>query len=446
MAPLADLSFGLIELRLGNPRIMLLTAIVAAVAWMSVSLILRRREKTGGRFVPSPGKTLLPELQEQEAEDLPYPLDALPGGRDVITPYGSIRVYEWGPEGGERVLFVHGISTPVVSLGDLGHEFANKGYRVMLFGNLRSPRSSKPKDQHQKGDLLTDSVIDLFGRGYSDAPNDLDYDARLYVTQILLVLASSKLPWTTFHLIGYSLGGCLSVSFTRYFPHLVRSLTLVASGGLIRPYHVGWQSRLLYSSGLIPEFLVKMLVRKRIRPKHEQPHSTASGADIMSAETTKRLPNGDGDSNGGDGFDSAAISKFRPDITVASVVRWQVDHHKGFVTAFLSTIRNAPIYAPQDDWKNLAMVLETRRRLEHGNKPGSVKGMHAGKILMVLGDDDPVIVKDEVIEDAEQVLGLEGVEFAILPGGHEIPFTMSSGIANAIDGFWHKFQDKLVES
>ncbi|KAI1209032.1 alpha/beta-hydrolase [Annulohypoxylon truncatum] len=391
---------------------MLLTATITATAWLSVHLVLQSGRKTKGLFIPSPGTTVVPELQEQEIANLPYPPDALPGGRDAITPYGSIRIYEWGPEEGEKVLFIHGISTPAVALGDLGHEFANRGYRVMLF--------------------------DLFGRGYSDAPTDLDYDARLYVTQILLVLASSKLSWTAFHLVGYSLGGCLGVSFMRYCPHMVRSLSLVASGGLIRPYHVGWQSRLLYNSGLIPEFLVRILVKRRIRPKDEQLPSTAGGVDIISVEIKKHFPSGDGDSNGGDGFDSATISKFRPDVTVASIVRWQVDHHEGFVTAFLSSIRNAPIYAPQDDWKHLAMILETRRQLEHPMELGSISGIPAGKVLMVIGEDDSVVVKDEIIEDAEQVLGVDGVEFAILPGGHELPFTMSSSVASAIDGFWHR--------
>ena len=68
--------------------------------------------------------------------DLPYPPDALPGRRDVDTPYGSVRFYEWGPETGERVLLVHGISTPSVALGDLAHELADRGYRVMLFGTF----------------------------------------------------------------------------------------------------------------------------------------------------------------------------------------------------------------------------------------------------------------------------------------------------------------------
>ena len=103
--------------------------------------------------------------------------------------------------------------------------------------------------------------IDYFGRGYSDTPADVEYGARLYVTQMLLVLASSRLGgWERFHLVGYSLGGCLAVAFTRNFPHQVESLTLIAGAGLIRRHHVDWKGWLLYQSGLLPEALVKWIV------------------------------------------------------------------------------------------------------------------------------------------------------------------------------------------
>ncbi|KAI1469907.1 alpha/beta-hydrolase [Daldinia caldariorum] len=401
----------------GIPRSVLLTATVAAAACLSIPLILQSKGVKSQLSIPSPRIKTLPVISEKESLALPYPLDALPGGRDVETPYGSIRVYEWGPEDGEKVLFVHGISTPCISLGDLGHEFVGKGCRVMLF--------------------------DLFGRGYSDAPSDLVYDARLYVTQFLLVLASSKLSWTNFNLVGYSLGGGLCVLFSRYFPHQINSLILVASCGLIRPYHVGWKSWLLYSSGLLPDFLVKVLVRRRIRPEIAQPPGAAGGTDIASAEVKKYLPSGDGDSNGGARFDSTSISKFRPDTTVSSVVRWQVDHHDGFVTAFLSTIRNAPIYAPQRDWKALNKILEGRRedRRESAlaREAASASGLHAGKILMILGEDDPIVVKEETIEDAHNALGADGVEISVLPGGHEIHITASSRIADAVEAFWRKY-------
>lgn len=88
----------------------------------------------------SPRETFLLGLSQDELKKLPYPPDALPGARDVDSPYGSIRVYEWGPEDGEKILLIHGISTPSIALADLAHKLVEKGCRVMLFGTLGLPR------------------------------------------------------------------------------------------------------------------------------------------------------------------------------------------------------------------------------------------------------------------------------------------------------------------
>ena len=68
-------------------------------------------------IIQSPRETLLPYLSSSEIAKLPYPPDALPGARDIPSPHGSLRVYEWGPENGRRVLMIHGISTPSIALG-----------------------------------------------------------------------------------------------------------------------------------------------------------------------------------------------------------------------------------------------------------------------------------------------------------------------------------------
>lgn len=86
------------------------------------------------KSIPSPRETVIANLPEEEAKNLPYPPHALPGARDVKSPYGSIRVYEWGPEDGERILLIHGISTPSIALTDLAYKLVGKGCRVMLFG------------------------------------------------------------------------------------------------------------------------------------------------------------------------------------------------------------------------------------------------------------------------------------------------------------------------
>jgi hypothetical protein len=115
-----------------SARAILLGAACVSVGVLLGSLIPRR--KNSGGFTRSPKSTALAGLSAEEIESLPYPPDIFPGGKDVSTPYGSIRVFEWGPEAGEKVLLLHGISTPAIALGDLAHELVGKGYRVMLFG------------------------------------------------------------------------------------------------------------------------------------------------------------------------------------------------------------------------------------------------------------------------------------------------------------------------
>lgn len=60
--------------------------------------------------------------------------------------YGSIRIYEFGPEDGKKVLFVHGITTSCITLKYLAQNLVDRGCRVMLFVSCASlhPSTSAP--------------------------------------------------------------------------------------------------------------------------------------------------------------------------------------------------------------------------------------------------------------------------------------------------------------
>jgi hypothetical protein len=103
----------------------------------------------------SPRASLLPSLSDAENRKLPLPNDVLPGARDVVSPYGSVRVYEWGPEDGTKVLLVHGITTPCIALGGLAHALVDRGCRVMLFDLYAD---NYPGDDRIESALLTDPV------------------------------------------------------------------------------------------------------------------------------------------------------------------------------------------------------------------------------------------------------------------------------------------------
>jgi hypothetical protein len=84
--------------------------------------------------IPSPQTTLIPFISAEEAAMMAYPPSALPGARDVETFYGNMRVYEWGPTDGEKILFVHGDATPCLVFSKIAQGLVDVGYRVMLFG------------------------------------------------------------------------------------------------------------------------------------------------------------------------------------------------------------------------------------------------------------------------------------------------------------------------
>jgi len=105
-------------------------------ASFTLGLLLRSLFSRGeliDTVLPSPRAKLLIGLSDEENRKLPLPNDVLPGARDVASPYGSIRVYEWGREDGPKVLLVHGITTPCISLGGVAHALVDRGCRVMLF-------------------------------------------------------------------------------------------------------------------------------------------------------------------------------------------------------------------------------------------------------------------------------------------------------------------------
>lgn len=89
-----------------------------------------------GNRIQSPLATLIPFISAEEAAAIAYPPDAMPGARDLDIFYGSMRVYEWGPADGEKVLFVHGDATPSLVFSKIAQGLVDAGYRVMLFGEL----------------------------------------------------------------------------------------------------------------------------------------------------------------------------------------------------------------------------------------------------------------------------------------------------------------------
>ncbi|CAJ2501735.1 Uu.00g045880.m01.CDS01 [Anthostomella pinea] len=382
------------------------TTVVTTITLISVARFVLWPRKTP--IIPGALTTSVPRLSEAELQDVAYRTDHFPGARDVVTPYGNIRVYEFGPEDGRKVLMLHGISTSCMTLADLAVGLEEKGCRVMLF--------------------------DLFGRGYSDAPGDLPYDTRLFTTQILLALASSPLPWTGdagFSLVGYSLGGGIAANFAATFPRMVASLLLLAPAGLIRPENIGRASRLVFTSGIVPERLLAWLTKRRLRTPIDNAVSKRRKASMSSSAGNTNGNSSSGQTTSSENqenyLDVAVQEAVDPplepsptptELRVASFVHWSLDYNEGFVPAMMSTMRYAPLMDQQHYWRLLSQ-----------REPGTT--------AVLLGRNDNLIQREDYEEDALPLLGgKDNVFWRIVPGSHNFPFTNGPEALEVIYEFW----------
>nr|POE82753.1 serine hydrolase-like protein [Quercus suber] len=356
---------------------------LAGIATYAVFASSKRTPSQPRRIIPSPRTTLLPRLSPAEAARLAYPPDVLPGKRDVDTPYGSMRVYEWGPEGGRKVIFVHGDATPSPLFTTVANDLVAKGCRVMMF--------------------------DLWGRGYTDTPADSHHDSRLYSLQIQFALTSSPIAWTgdhvaRFSLIGFSMGGSISLDFFAHQPKLVESIVLLGPGGLITDLPVEYKSWWFQHPSFISSTSLRALI------------GTLLGVDFSrsAAEAAEEVKYSE------EGF------------TPAGALQFQFDYHSGHLLSFLSNIQHGPIHHQEAIWEYAGSIVK-------GGVSGKEKAnvpLSGGKILVICGDSDSVIVPEEVKANMVRYFGSSHFEFRTVPGDHGFPWSEGKAIAAYISEFW----------
>ena len=137
-----------------------------------------------------------------ETEELNENTRASAPGSFVQLSDGITHYELGGPENGQPVVSVHGFSVPYFIWDPTFKFLTESGFRVLRY--------------------------DLFGRGFSDRPN-ARYDIDLFCKQLRELL--DTLGFEQINLIGLSMGGPITGTFTTRYPKRVQKLVLIDPAG-----------------------------------------------------------------------------------------------------------------------------------------------------------------------------------------------------------------------
>ncbi len=132
------------------------------------------------------------EITDQIRTGLPGKSAALANG----TTYYQLD----GPQQGQLVVLIHGMSIPSFVWDQTWEPLVAAGFQVLRY--------------------------DLYGRGHSDRPK-VRHNVQLYVRQLLELLHELQLAGEPLNLVGFSLGGAVAAAFASEHAALVRRICLI---------------------------------------------------------------------------------------------------------------------------------------------------------------------------------------------------------------------------
>lgn len=168
-------------------------------------------------------------------------------GTFLTLPSGTTQAELTGPEEGELVVLIGGLTVPLAFWDRLVSGLHARGLRTLAYA--------------------------LYGRGYSDRVVG-PYDERLFVRQLTELLGALELD-ADLHVVGTSMGALVGMAFAAAHPG-VASLTLVSPAGLEQPF--------LPLHGLLYSDVVATFVARRFGRRMLERHMASEVLDPQLGE------------------------------------------------------------------------------------------------------------------------------------------------------------------
>ncbi|QRV93890.1 alpha/beta hydrolase family protein [Ceratobasidium sp. AG-Ba] len=286
-----------------------------------------------------------------------YPPDIHGHGHSIDLPKGRVKYWLIGPEDGKRVVLIHGLSIPSPIWKPVASRLAQAGFRVLLF--------------------------DLYGRGYSEAPDSrtTPYNAELYVTQVALLMHA--IGWRRARIVGLSMGGGITAAFASQFPWLVESnVGFIASAGVMEEC-MGSPTVFWFGSAMFQR-LVHSRIGKLFTPLIPLPTASALSPSEKPVEDMKILF----------GLQSTLLP--------------------GYLAALASSIYVGPLRGLEGAFRRVGKLRDVKIQLIWGAKDAVVDYKYAAKIKSLIPHADLVTLED---------------------AGHDLCLTHSDAVADALIKF-----------
>ena len=136
--------------------------------------------------------------------------------------------------------------------------------------------------------------------------------------------------------------------------------------------------------------------------------------------------------------DHPSLSKNHPSLAIPKILPWQLEANRGFVKAYISSLRYGPISNQHEEWARIGQRLNAQK-LNAAIGKSVVKGdLQDGKVLIICGKKDVLILANELGEDAAKCLGPGNFDLKEVDAGHDLPVTRSREIVDFIQEFWQQ--------
>lgn len=231
------------------------------------------------------------------------------------------------PDSEQTVVLVHGFSVPYFIFDPTFDFLTQNGFRTLRY--------------------------DLFGRGFSDRPR-VRYNIDLFVRQLLDLLDALRFTRPV-SLIGLSMGGPITATFTSRHPERVRSLTLIDPAG-VRPV------------SLTPTLKAMKL-----------PGIAEAVFGLVGSESLLK---------------SAAKDFFDPELVGMFLDRYKVQmQYKGFKRAILSSIRNNMLGSFIESYKSVGK-MDKPVLLVWGRNDTTVPFVHSDDLRAAIPQAEFHVIED----------------------------------------------------